>query len=184
MGGRKDHADDGAEGQNAMRERLRLPETAFGDDVARLLSRRLTPMRLAAFGASAFAAMARRQARDLPDGSNLRALRALCDAALHVALWLRLWDDVAAIDPDVASQAARETARGCARWQSLAGRVHADFRPVFELPPDRAEPGRDCYGFPVNTPVEGWPIPAARVACRPHRSDAGATNPTSEGDDA
>jgi len=124
------------------------------DHLVMLLGQRLTPARLAAFGAAAFVPALRAWGHTLPPDCSRAALSGLRGHMRGLAAALRLWLE----QPHTPSgrAAEREAARLCAEWQSAAARVHSVFRPLFPLPADRAERGLDELGFPLGERAP-WP---------------------------
>ena len=132
------------------------------DHLVMLLGQRLTPARLAAFGAAAFGPALRAWRHTLPPDCSRAALSELRGHMRGLAAALRLWLE----QPHMPSgrAAEREAARLCAEWQSAVARVHPAFTPLFPLPADRAEHGLDRFGFPLASQGP-WPKPC------PERSD-------------
>jgi len=124
------------------------------DHLVMLLGRRLTPARLAAFGAAAFGPALRAWRHTLPPDCSRAALSELRGHMLGLAAAMPLWLE----QPHTPSgrAAEREAARLCAEWQSAAARVHPAFTPLFPLPADRAERDCDELGFPLGERAP-WP---------------------------
>jgi hypothetical protein len=124
------------------------------DHLVLLLGRRLTPARLAAFGAAAFGPALRAWRHTLPPDCSRAALSEMRGTSLNLAAAMWQWID----NPDTrwSREAERLAARLCAEWQSAAARVHPAFTPLFPLPADRAERGLDELGFPLSDRA-AWP---------------------------
>jgi hypothetical protein len=127
-----------------------------GDDLVMLLGQRLTPARLAAFGAAAFIPALRAWRNTLPEDVNRAALSELRWHSALLAAAFRQWIDNP--NTEAGYEGERRAARLCSEWQGIAARVHPAFRPLFPLPADRAERGLDALGFPLSNRA-AWPQP-------------------------
>jgi hypothetical protein len=130
---------------------------AARDELVMLFGQRLTPARLAVFGAAAFVPALRAWSATLPPGCNRAALSELRGHSFALSQALRLWLD--APESQMGREAERAAARLCAEWQEQAAHVHPVFTPLNRLPADRAERGLDALGFPIGS-RSCWPQPA------------------------
>jgi len=132
------------------------------DHLIMLLGRRLTPARLAAFGATAFIPALRAWRHTLPADCSRAALSDLRWHAETLGRLFRQWID----NPGTEWSAEMELGvlDYILKWEALAERVHPSFRRLNRLPDDVAEFRLDRFGFPLASRAP-WPKP------RPERSD-------------
>ena len=130
------------------------------DHLIMLLGQRLTPARLAAFGAAAFIPALR--AWGLPADWNRAALPALRWYTVSLAGLFREW--INKPGSEWSAEAERGVLDYTLEWEALAERVHPSFRRLNRLPDDVAEHRLDRFGFPLASRAP-WPKP------RPERSD-------------
>ena len=132
------------------------------DHLIMLLGQRLTPARLAAFGAAAFSPALRAWRHTLPADANRAALSALRWHTGSLARFFREWIDKPG--SEWSAGAERVVLDYILGWEALAERVHPSFTRLNRLPDDVAEYGLDRFGFPLASRAP-WPKP------RPQRSD-------------